>query len=64
MPFLLLCALAVRPASAEVGFTSLFNGKDLSGWAPVGTTDAFKIEKGAILSTGALSLLASDRNSV
>jgi hypothetical protein len=48
-----VCVLAARPASAEDGFVSLFNGKDLSGWVPVGTPDAFKVEKGAILSTGA-----------
>jgi 3-keto-disaccharide hydrolase len=46
------CGLAVCPASADDGFVSLFNGKDLSGWAPVGTPDAFHVEKGAILSTG------------
>ncbi len=50
---LLLCTLAVSPASAQDGFTALFNGKDLGGWVPVGTPDAFKVEKGAILSTGA-----------
>jgi len=53
MLVLLLCALAVSPASARDGFTPLFNGRDLSGWVPVGTPGAFKVEKGAILSTGA-----------
>lgn len=53
MPVLLLCALGLAPASAQDGFTPLFNGKDLSGWVPVRTPDAFTVEKGAILSTGA-----------
>ncbi len=45
--------LAVCATSAEDGFVPLFNGKDLSGWVPVGTPAAFKVEKDAILSTGA-----------
>ena len=53
LPVLLLCALAVSPVAAQDGFTPLFNGKDLAGWVPVGTPDAFKVENGAILSTGA-----------
>ncbi|MCP4450531.1 MAG: DUF1080 domain-containing protein, partial [Planctomycetes bacterium] len=31
----------------------LFNGKDLSGWAPVGTPDAFTVKENAIQTTGA-----------
>ena len=50
---LLLCAFSVSPTAAQDGFTPLFNGKDLAGWVPVGTPDAFKVEKDAILSTGA-----------
>ncbi len=50
---LLLCGLALSPASAQDGFTPLFNEKDLSGWASVGTPDAFNVEKGAMLSTDA-----------
>ncbi|MHC1766654.1 MAG: DUF1080 domain-containing protein [Verrucomicrobiia bacterium] len=50
---LAVCVLAVGRASAEEGFVSLFNGKDLSGWAPVGTPEAFRVEQGAIMSTGA-----------
>jgi hypothetical protein len=53
LSILLLGACAVRPTSAQDGFTSLFNGKDLSGWVPMGTTNAFKVEKESILSTGA-----------
>jgi hypothetical protein len=47
------CRLVLCPASAEDGFVSLFNGEDLSGWVSVATPDAFRAEKGAILSTGA-----------
>ncbi len=50
---LLVCVLSLPSAWAEDGFISLFDGKDLSGWVPVGTPDAFKVEHGAILSTGA-----------
>lgn len=50
---LCVCGFAVCVASAEDAFVSLFNGKDLDGWVPVGTSDAFRVEKGAILSTGA-----------
>jgi hypothetical protein len=52
-PILLLCALAISLAPAQDGFSPLFNGKDLGGWVPLGTPDAFKVEQGAILSTGA-----------
>jgi len=53
MSILFLYALPITLVRAQDGFTSLFNGKDLSEWVPVGTADAFKIEKNAILSTGA-----------
>ena len=33
----------------EAGFTSLFNGKDLSGWKASGNPDSFKVENGAIV---------------
>lgn len=36
-----------RPA--EAGFTSLFNGKDLTGWKASGNPDSFKVENGAIV---------------
>ena len=39
-------------AQAEAGFTSLFNGKDLSGWQVVGSPDAFRVEDGAIVAGG------------
>lgn len=48
-----LGGLALSSARADDGFVSLFNGKDLTGWTPVGTARAFTVEKGAIYSTGA-----------
>ncbi len=33
----------------EPGYTSLFNGKDLSGWKASGNPDSFKVENGAIV---------------
>jgi hypothetical protein len=51
--FVVFCNLAVVSASAQEGFTSLFNGKDLTGWVPVGTPDAFAVKEEAIYTTGA-----------
>jgi hypothetical protein len=48
-----LCGLPVVSVSAQEDFTSLFNGKDLTGWVPVGTPGAFTVRDSAILSTGA-----------
>jgi hypothetical protein len=59
-----LCSLSAVSVSAEEGFTPLFNGKDLTGWVPVGTPDAFTVKNGAIYATGAgpyPSWLRSDR---
>jgi hypothetical protein len=36
----------------EPGYTSLFNGKDLSGWKASGNPDSFKVENGAIVANG------------
>jgi len=45
-----------RPATAEneVGWTSLFNGKDLTGWK-ISDPASFKVEDGAIVANGAAS---------
>jgi hypothetical protein len=48
-----VCGQCVVTVSAQEGFTSLFNGKDLTGWVPVGTPDAFTVKEGAIYTTGA-----------
>ena len=35
--------------TVESGYTSLFNGKDLTGWKASANPDSFKVEKGAII---------------
>src|SRR5262249_13944199 len=49
----LLAAFVVSPARSEEpkppeGFTSLFNGKDLTGWKPTGKAEVWGAEKGVI----------------
>lgn len=39
------------PPAVEPGFTSLFNGRDFSGWR-LANPDAFRIEDGAIVANG------------
>ncbi len=54
---LLVLAAAVqgnRP-TVEPGFTSLFNGKDLTGWKIAGSPEAFKLADGAIVASGPAS---------
>jgi hypothetical protein len=53
MALVVLGSLAAGSVSAQEGFTSLFNGKDLTGWVPVGTPEAFIVKDGAIYTTGA-----------
>ena len=48
-----LISLLGQPAMAQTQVVSLFNGKDLSGWVPVGTPDAFTVKDNAITTTGA-----------
>ena len=56
---LALVALAgLSQASApavEPGYTSLFNGKDFSGWKIAGPTESFTIQDGAIVANGSAS---------
>jgi 3-keto-disaccharide hydrolase len=40
---------------AEPGFTSLFNGKNLTGWKIGGPAESFRVENGAIVASGAAS---------
>src|SRR5215470_6125854 len=49
MPLLLALVLHLPPA--EAGFTSLFNGKDFTGWK-LSKPESFKIEDGAIVANG------------
>ncbi len=48
-----LCSLLVARVSAQEDFVSLFNGKDLAGWVPVGTPEAFTVKEQSIYTTGA-----------
>ncbi|HVE39383.1 MAG TPA: DUF1080 domain-containing protein [Planctomycetota bacterium] len=43
----LLCSCAAPPDAPEAGWTSLFNGKDLEGWAQNGSA-VWKVEDGVI----------------
>ena len=47
---LVLAALQATPAT-DPGWTSLFNGKDFSGWK-ISNPDSFRIEDGAIVANG------------
>ena len=47
----LLFALVSQQPATEPGFTSLFNGKDFTGWK-VSKPESFKIEDGAIVANG------------
>lgn len=50
MPF-----LQGKAAPVEPGFTSLFNGKDLSGWKISGSPQSFTVTDGAIVASGPAS---------
>lgn len=41
--------------SVEPGFTSLFNGTDLTGWKIAGPPESFSVKDGAIVANGAAS---------
>ena len=51
--FVILCGFIGGSASAEGNYVPLFNGKDLSGWVPVGTPNAFTVKENSIYTTGA-----------
>ena len=48
----LLCLSLMPLFGAEKGFTSLFNGKDLTGWKVNENTDTFSVQDGAIVAHG------------
>ena len=48
----LLCLSLMPLFGAEKGFTSLFNGKDLTGWKVNENTDTFSVKDGAIVAHG------------
>src|SRR5437867_10535514 len=55
--FLLMLAagLQIGAPAVEPGFTSLFNGKDFTGWKIAGPAETFTIQDGAIVAKGAAS---------
>ena len=58
-PFVLLFALAtsfqVQAPAVDTGFTSLFNGRDMSGWKIGGSPESFSVRDGAIVASGPAS---------
>src|SRR6185312_16127739 len=48
----LLCLSLMPLFGAEKGFTSLFNGKDLTGWKVNENTGTFSVKDGAIVAHG------------
>ena len=58
-----LLALAADPPAAPEGFTSLFNGTDLTGWVVYeGKKEKWKVEAGVIATGGGGGWLLSDRD--
>lgn len=57
--FVLLLVLAAslqgKAQAVEPGFTSLFNGKDLTGWKIGGPPESFTVRDGAIVASGPAS---------
>src|SRR6266436_6092745 len=51
----LAAGLQVAAPAVEPGFTSLFNGKDFTGWKISGPAESFTIQDGAIVAKGATS---------
>jgi hypothetical protein len=64
LPLLLCCSLlvaaAVAAAETEEGFTSIFNGKDLSGWIYGGDKKSAKAGKGYQVENGVLFCTKED----
>lgn len=46
--------------TVESGYTSLFNGKDLTGWKAGGAAESFSVDRGAIVAHGAVGHLFYD----
>jgi hypothetical protein len=53
--FALVTSLQGTARPAEPGFTSLFNGTDLTGWKIGGTPESFTVRDGAIVASGPAS---------
>ena len=54
-PFALAALLQAATPTVEPGFTSLFNGKDFTGWSIAGPAETFTIKDGAIVANGSAS---------
>jgi hypothetical protein len=50
-----LAVLQAASPAVEPGFTSLFDGKDFTGWKIAGPAETFTIQDGAIVANGAAS---------
>src|SRR5262245_50243838 len=55
IPLMLAGGLQGAAPAVEPGFTSLFNGKDFTGWKIGGPAETFTIQDGAIVANGAAS---------
>jgi hypothetical protein len=55
LPVMLAAGLQATAPVVEPGFTSLFNGKDFTGWKISGLAESFTIQDGAIVANGATS---------
>ena len=55
LPLMVAAGLQIPAPAVEPGFTSLFNGKDFTGWKISGPPDTFTIADGAIVANGATS---------
>jgi predicted secreted protein len=51
----LVTGLQIAMQTVEPEFTSLFNGKDFTGWKIAGPTETFTVQDGAIVAKGAAS---------
>jgi hypothetical protein len=61
-PLLVAAGLQAAAPAVEPGFTSLFNGKDFTGWKIGGPSETFTIKDGAIVANGAASHCYYDGN--
>jgi hypothetical protein len=52
---IMLADLQGKPPAVEPGFTSLFNGVDLTGWKISGSPESFTVRDGAIVASGPAS---------
>ena len=55
LPLVLAAGLQGAAPRVEPGFTSLFNGKDFTGWKISGPAESFTIQDGAIVAHGQVS---------